>query len=633
MSQTHWLRRRSRLALLALAAILIAGLAVGLTSAFASSGSPSPAAGKTILRIGWTNDPDNLNPFIGYESSSWEIFHLNYDLLFGFDAKTLRPTPELAAEVPTQANGGISADGKTYTIKLRHNVKWQDGQAFTAADVAFTFNYIMKNDLSQFTSYTAFFKSVTALDPYTVQIVCTKPKATMGDLWVTIVPEHVWKNVSPQDAAKKFENPPPIVGTGPFQVVEVKKGQFVRLQANKSYWRGAPKIDQIIFQTYQNADTMVQDLKSGAIQGAWGLNGAQLQTLKSAPEVYGFDFVTKGFDELAFNCYTGSASKGSPALRDVNFRRALNWAIDKQKLVQVAYQGYGRPGDSLMQSDYWQPPLDYHWDPASAGKAYGYDPAKCKAALDAAGYKDVNGDGFRELPNGKPMKLRLWARSESSTSQNSGRFIAGWFKDVGLNINFAVIEDGTISDGIYAMKGNAYAPDFDMFLWGWGGDPDPDWMLSVFTSDQVGGGWSDCGWRNKAYDAAVAAQKVELDPQKRKELIYKAQEIFYDDSPYIVLAYPNDIEGVNTNQAGAKGTWTGWIASPGEITDSPHGGVFYTADNIDSYIYVSKATATTATTSSSSTSAIIAIVLAALVVIAVVAWFLIRRGRRQTEEA
>ena len=80
------------------------------------------------------------------------------------------------------------------------------------------------------------------------------------------------------------------------------------------------------------------------------------------------------------------------------------------------------------------------------------------------------------------------------------------------------MDDGAISDGIYAMKGSTYAPDFDMFLWGWGGDPDPDWMLSVFTSDQVGGGWSDCGWRNKAYDAAVAAQKVELDPQKRKEL-------------------------------------------------------------------------------------------------------------------
>ena len=82
--------------------------------------------------------------------------------------------------------------------------------------------------------------------------------------------------------------------------------------ANKSYWRGAPKIDEVIFQTYQNADTMVQDLKSGAIQGAWGLNGPQLKTLKSAPEVYGFDFVTKGFDELGVQLLHGRRLQGQP---------------------------------------------------------------------------------------------------------------------------------------------------------------------------------------------------------------------------------------------------------------------------------------------------------------------------------
>src|SRR5664280_42752 len=146
MEGKHRMGRRRAL-LIAVVALLAVGLVWGLGSALAGGESASPAAGKTVLRLGWTNDPDNLNPFIGYESSSYEIFHLNYDLLFGFDAKTLRPTPELAAEVPTQANGGLSADGKTYTIKLRHNVKWQDGQAFTAADVAFTFNYIMKNCL------------------------------------------------------------------------------------------------------------------------------------------------------------------------------------------------------------------------------------------------------------------------------------------------------------------------------------------------------------------------------------------------------------------------------------------------------------------------------------------------------
>ena len=629
MLRLQWLRRMSRWAVFAIATVLVVGLAVGLTGAFASSESPLAQNGKTILRVGWTTEPDNLNPFIGYETSSWEVFHLNYDLLFGFDAKTLRPTPELAAVVPTQANGGISADGKTYKITLRQNVTWQDGQPFTAEDVAFTFNYIMKNNLSQFTTYTAFFESVKALDDHTVQIICTKPKATMDALWVPIIPEHVWSKISGADASKKFQNPPPIVGTGPFQTVEYKKGSYVRMVANKDYWRGAPKVDEVIFQVYENADTMAQDLKVGAIQAAWGLAGGQLRSVRSASEIDGFDYVTKGFDELAFNCYSGP-SLGNPAMRDVNFRNALNWAIDKQKIVAIAYEGFARPGSSLMQSDYWQPPLDYHWDPASAGKAYGYDPAKCKAALEAAGYKDVDGDGYRELPDGRPLKLRLWARAQSAVSQSSGKLIAGWFRDVGLKIGFQVMDDGAITDGIYNMDGNTFKPDFDMFLWGWRGDPDPDWMLSVLTSDQVGS-WGDCAWRNEKYDQLVAAQKVELDPQKRKELIYQAQQVFYDNSPYIVLVYPNDVEAVNTNQSGAKGTWSGWVASPGFITDPLHGGVFYTADNIDSYLGVAPAAAATQQSGGSSTTTIMVIVVIVALIVVVLAAILMRRARGRAE--
>jgi peptide/nickel transport system substrate-binding protein len=626
------MRRKSPWIVLVLAVVLVSGLVSGLARAAASSESPSSDKSKTILRIGITAAPDSLNPFVGYESSSWEVFRLNYNNLLGFDAKTLEPTPELASEVPTKANGGISADGKTYTFKLRHNVKWQDGEPFTAKDVVFTFNYIMKNQLSQYTSYTTGFKSVTALDDYTVQIKTAKPIATLDDLWVPIVPEHIWSKVSPKAAAGSFQNSPPIVGTGPFQTVENKNAKYVRLVANKDYFLGAPKVDEVILEVYQSADTMVQDLKNGTIQAAYGFASSGLPSLKSTPTVDAFDYVTKGFDELAFNCYTGAASKGSPACRDVNFRRAMNYAIDKDKIVAITYSGYARAGSSLCQSDYWQAPYDYHWDPASTGDAYTYDPAKCKQLLDAAGYKDVNGDGDRELPNGKPMDLRLWTRSASTTSQNSGKLIAGYFKAAGVKTTLSVIDDGAISDGCYNMKGDTYAPDFDMFIWGWGGDPDPNFILSVFTSDQVGGGWSDCGWQNKQYDALVAAQRVELDKQKRVDLVHQAEKIFYDQSPYIILSYPNDIEAVATNQNGKHGSWTGWIAAPGLITNKTHGGVFYTCDNIDSYVAVAPVTGSTDEGSSgSNTTKIVVIVIIVVAVIVILAIVLLRRGRRRVE--
>jgi peptide/nickel transport system substrate-binding protein len=210
---------RGKGALIVAVALLAAGLIWGLTGAFAESASPP--AGKVTLRVGWTNRPDSLNPFAMYESSSYEITRLNYDLLFGFAAMTCSP-PELAAEIPTKENGGISADGKTVTVKLRQGVTWHDGVPFTAKDVAFSWNYIIENELSAFTMYTTGVKDVQVADDYTVQFNLTRPKADFVSMWIYVLPEHVWSKITPKAAENTFANPLPIVGTGPFQTVSAE---------------------------------------------------------------------------------------------------------------------------------------------------------------------------------------------------------------------------------------------------------------------------------------------------------------------------------------------------------------------------------------------------------------------------
>ncbi|MGZ4199905.1 MAG: ABC transporter substrate-binding protein, partial [Thermoleophilia bacterium] len=249
-------RRRSAVVLAAaLAAVFIAGLAGGLVQALAVASSPSPAGGTTVLKVGWVNEPDNLNPFIGTSTSSFLIYHLNYDMLTGYRASDVGPAPELAV------SWSHSADGKVWTFKLRSGVKWQDGVPFTASDVAFTFEYIIRNNLASYTSYTVGIKQVIAVDPLTVRFVCSSPKANMLGMWVPIVPAHIWSKISANAAQNSFPNHPPVIGTGPFQTVEFKKGDYIRMVANKSYWRGAPRIDEVIFTPYQNPDTMVQELR------------------------------------------------------------------------------------------------------------------------------------------------------------------------------------------------------------------------------------------------------------------------------------------------------------------------------------------------------------------------------------
>jgi peptide/nickel transport system substrate-binding protein len=261
-------RRWPVVGVVAVCAALAAGLVWGLAGALAADPSASPSSGKVTLRIGWTIEPDNLNPFIGYATSSYEIWRLNYDFLAGYDTD-LKPTPELATSWET------SPDGKVWTFHLREGVKWQDGEPFTARDVAFTYAYIIENDMTNFTAYTELIDRVVAVDDVTVRFECSQPKANMLTIWVPILPEHVWSKVKPAAAARSFANPAPIVGTGPFQVVAVKKGQYVRMERNPTFWGPRPAIDEIVFSAYQNPDTLTQDMVSGNLDAAWGIPGAQ----------------------------------------------------------------------------------------------------------------------------------------------------------------------------------------------------------------------------------------------------------------------------------------------------------------------------------------------------------------------
>jgi len=610
------LRPGPRLALLAVATLLLCGLVAGVVSAFgadASSPSASPAAAKTVLHVGWTAEPDNLNPFIGYETSSLELFHLNYDFLVGYRASDLRPVPELAT------SWDHSPDGKVWTFHLRSGVKWQDGVAFTSKDVVFTFDYIIKNQMSNFTSYTDFIDKVVAVDPLTVKFICSKPKANMLQNTVFILPEHIWSKVSGKVAANSFTNDPPIVGTGPFQVVEWKRGDFVRAVANKDYWRGAPKVDEVVWSLYKNADTMAADLKSGTIQVAWDIPQAQFKPLDATPDLTAIGGVLNGFDHLGCNCYAGKASLGNPVLRDSKFRQALNWAIDRQKIVDIGYFGHASPATSIIRAGYYRPPIDYHWQPA-ASQLYTYDPAKAEAALDAAGYKDTDGDGVRDY-QGKPIVLRLFARSQSATDQRVGKLITGWLDAIGLKIDLQVIDEAAMTDKIYNFKGDTFAPDYDLFLWYWYSDPDPSFLLSVLTTKQIGD-WSDTQWSNAEYDKLYYQQQTTIDPEARKQLIWRMQQLVYQESPYITLTYPQWLESYNDGQ------WSGWVKSP--AGDGP---VIYTEYNIDSYLFAAPKAATTQSTSGGGSSA--GVIVAAVVVIAIVAivaLLLVRRRRRAVEE-
>ncbi len=596
--------------LLAVAVLLVAGLVWGITGALAESGSPSPASGgKVVLKVGLMNKPDSLNPFVGYENSSYEVWCLNYDFLVGY-------APDGSARPALAESWSTSADGKTWTFKIRQGATWQDGVPVTANDVAFTYNYIVKNKLAAYDSYTKLITDAVAIDDTTCEVHCSKPKANILRLYVYVFPEHIWSKIKDPE---KYKMTYPIIGSGPFQTVEYKEGSFVRLEKNPNYWGGAANIDEILIQFYTNADTMLQEFKNGTIDAAYEVPTAQYPSVSAQAGVQGYKSNAWYWEYLSFNCYDQPSSLGNPVLKDVKVRQALNWAIDKQKLVQIGWNGYARPGTTQMPPGEWPANWDAHYEPTAA-EAYSFDIAKANQLLDEAGYTDTNNDGVRDY-KGKAIKLRLWARSESTPSQQEGKLLADWFKQCKLKIEFDIVDDGVLNDKLYNYDATscAYAPDYDMYIWDYLGYADPGDTLASYTTDQIEW-WNDCNWSNKEFDALVAEQFSQMDPAVRLDTIHKLQEIMYVETPQVVLDYPESLSVVNTKK------WDGWVSFMG-------GSPVYNAYNMDSYLKLNlKSESETSGSSSNTTTWIIIGIVAAIVVIAAIVMFTRRSGKQAVEE-
>ena len=598
---------RAALAALAIFAAALCLLIAGTGAASASSPSPSASTGEVIFRVGVLEYVDSLNPFIGYSGVDYSVYHLNYDFLVGFEPQKLQPRPEYAESWTS------SADGKTWTFTIRSGMTWQDGEPATARDAAFTFNYILDNDLSTFTGYLTFVKTVTAPDDTTLVIELSKPKADILQMKVPILPEHIWSKVTPDEAETSFKNGPPTIGSGPYQVVENKHNSYCRLVPNKSYWGEVPKVDELYFESYQNADTMVQDLKSGALDAADGVPAAQFAGLASA-SITTNAAVSWSFEQITFNCYDSPDSKGNPVMLDQQFRQALQYAVDREKNAAIAYGGYMDPGTTLL------PPYSpYFWEPP-AGEAYTYDPAKANAMLDAAGYDDVDGDGFRETKAGKPLSLRLYTDSQTPQNVTTSKLVVGWFEDVGVKTRLQIMDPGALADAQANFVGDTFTPDVDLVVWWWQGDAEsPQWILSLLTPGQIGG-WSDTSWTDPEYTRLFDEQSTAVDRDTQVGLVQQMQQIVYESSPYVIFGYPQFLQAYDT------ATWEGYVKVPGGYPE-------YNGDALgyDTYLGVHPAPVATADAGGSTTW--IWAVIAAVVVVVIIAFVVLMRRRGREVES
>lgn len=591
------------LALIVLALLSLAAAPLAL----ADDGSPSPSPGdKTVYRIGLIEEPDGLNWFVAYSNASYQLWPLTYDFLVNY-GKESKPIPGLAKEIPTQENGGISADGKIWTYHLREGLKWQDGEPLTAEDVAFTYNMTLEQSPSRL----LYVDRAEVVDATTVRIICSRPKADLLRLYIPILPKHIWEPLG-KKASTTFANEAPVVGSGPFQIVEWDHASFLRLKRNPYYWGKKPAIDEIIYAIYQNTNTMVQDLRLGEIDAAIGMDATQFKSLESEPDIQTWGFVYYNWDYLNYNCNTSSESLGNPVLLDWRFRNALNYAIDRESLCAVAYSGLAEPGQTIVPPGQWKDP-DSHWE-APDDQAYVFDAAKADSLLTEAGYK-TDESGQRLDKNGDPIKLRLWATTNQPIAQTEAKLITGWLRDLGLDISFTTLEAGAFNAQVWNFKGDAYAPDFDMYVNNWMGSVDPNITLSFFTTDGIGM-FNEPSWSNEEYDAVSDQALQTIDANERKPLLDQLQQIMHQESPWSVLTHFQYLQAFNTKK------WAG-LPEVNNGYDAP-----FATYSIEDYLNIQPASSASANAESSSSMTWIIAIIAAAVVIAAAA-VLVLRGRRR----
>jgi peptide/nickel transport system substrate-binding protein len=602
--------------LTALLVALVAATCITAALAGRAVASPSPSSSDEplTLRLGWTESPLNLNPFIGY-SNSYEVWLLNYDTLVA-----VGPDGAPSRETGLARDWTLSADQKEWTFTLRDGVTWQDGEPLTARDVAWTFNTIIDNELS-LAVYLKDVEKAVAVDDTTLKVYCSAPKANMllTQVYIYILPEHIWGDLSVDELSTTFRNPVPIVGSGPFQTVEFKKDGYVKMVRNPTYWGKQPTIDEVIFQYYTNSDTMVQDLKSGAIDGAQVIPATQFAQLQSEPGIEAIPYPLYNWEYVDINCYESPDSLGNPVLTDARFRVAMAWAIDRAKCAELGWGGLADVGYGIFPKVGWPEDADPYYEPAPE-EVIGFDLEKAKQLMDQAGYVDGDGDGVREDKDGKPIKLRLWSRDISPPSQTQGKLIAGWLGDIGLDIEYSVVDEGALGDSIWNYEDDIYAPDYDLAIWDFMGYIDPGDSAACFTTEQIGN-YNEMNWSNAEYDRLTEEQYREMDTAVRMELLKQGQAVMYAEQPMIVIDYPSVLQAVDVSR------WEGWQPYVG-------GSVWNNFLDRQSYIELRPKVAETTTEATAGSGNAIWYMVAVIVLVAVllIAWVLLRRRARALEE-
>jgi len=515
------------------------------------------------LRVGMQDEPKTLNPFKAGDVWSWNVIGWFYEPLFTREPLTKKIIPWIAEDFPV-------FEGRTALVKMRRGISWSDGTPLTAHDVEFTADVFLEFKVPRYYSDWEFIEKVEVLDNYTLRFYlkeeCT-PLFQTGTLMSLIVSKKEWEPVVEQ--ARKSEEPlkslleyqvEKPLSAGPFLFREWIKGSYVKIDARKDYWAKGkivqnrevgPFYDGILYKLYGTTDAAILALKKGEIDYVWWtIDPGFVSDLIREKNINVTFSPGNGLFYLAFNL------RREP-FNDPAFRRAFAYLVDKEFITSKVLQGYGEPAYTIVPpgNKFWHNP---NTSRLGAGMKKEERIAKAEEVLRDAGYS-YSEEGGLLTRDKKPVIFNILTPPADYDPMRAmaGMLIQEWLREAGISATAKPTSFATISQRVYTEH------DFDTYILGWVLAIDPDYMRVFFHSKQaVPEGYNAMGYSNPVYDSLADASSRECSEEKKREMIFKAQEMIMDELPYIPLYFREAIEAYN------KETFTGWFEDLGGISGS-----------------------------------------------------------------
>jgi peptide/nickel transport system substrate-binding protein len=507
--------------------LLLGALACALALGACTKVGDQTAAGTTApnegtipgeLRVAVQREPNSLNPILSAFTIEGFVNRLSFDNLLTIAADGRTVVPDLATEVPTTRNGGISPNGLTITYHLRHGVRWQDGVPFTSKDVKFTWQAMVNpnNNVNTTVGYSDV-KSVDTPSDDTVVFHLKKKFAPFvntifaeSDNPICIIPEHLLGKFPDLNRVPFNQEP---VGTGPFKVARWVHGDHIELVANPDYWRGAPKLKSIVVRMIPDENTEINALRSHDIDFMFEPSPNLYLTLKTIPGIK--IVLDPGPDALWMLMNTTR-----PPLDDARVRRALAYAVDKQALVDKFTGGSAKIA--------WSDQPSYSWAYNPNVTTYPHDVAKARELLAQAGWS-AGPDGVLRK-GGQPLTLQISYNSENATRRLAAVEIQSNLKDAGIDAQVKSYP-GNLFFATFGQGGIMSTAKYDLAVSGWIAGIDPD-DHSLYACDQIPPvGTNYTHYCSERMDADQRVALGSYDEGPRKAAYAKIQELIASDQP------------------------------------------------------------------------------------------------------